>query len=299
MSSFCAINLFYLGFNSFLEGCGQIEKVAKFKLIAFISSSMLLIISLYFELGLMSLSLSFLPRILKDIYLVHFAFGKEFRLLARAKKMAGFSFISDVAPMQFRLAISGIFSFMQYSAMVPIVFVVLGPTQAGIIGVGLQLTSFVQQILTRWTHIQQPRMAKLVSIQKYTELNALVKTIQIVKIKLSVIMILSFILVFTLLEFLDLQILDRVPNFWIILMFLVAASAYGQVSIRVGYLRAFVEERAHVMSMAIAVINVVVCYTLLKFIGLYAVSFSYLLSMLFAALPWSELLVRKKRVSLN
>ena len=295
----CAIQLFYLGLNSFLEGCGQIERMEKFKLIAFILSSITLITALSFGLGLVSLCLSFLPRILKDVYLIHFLFDKEFKLLANTKNNNSFSFMTSVAPMQFRLALSGIFSYLQYNALVPIVFTILGPAQAGIIGVGLQVTSFVQQVLTRWTHIQQPQMAKLVSLKKFKELDTLINGIQAITIKLSAMIILAFILVFTILKAFEFQILDRMPNVVIFLMLIVAASAYGQVSIRVGYLRAFVEERAYVLSMTIAVVNVVICYALLELIGLYAVSCSYLFAILFVALPWSQFLVWGKKVELD
>ena len=295
----CAIQLFYLGLNGFLEGCGQIERMEKFKLIAFILSSITLIASLGLGLGLVSLCLSFIPRVLKDVYLIHFVFGKEFKLLACTKSSTSFSFMTSVAPMQFRLAISGIFSYLQYNALVPMVFTVLGPAHAGIIGVGLQVTSFLQQILTRWTHIQQPRMAKLVSLKKFSELDALVKGVQALTIKLSVLMILGFILLFTILKAFEVQILDRVPNFVVFLMLIVAASAYGQASIRVGYLRAFVEERAYVMSVISSVANAVICYVLLEHIGLYAVSFSYLFAILFVALPWSQFLVRRKKDELD
>jgi len=295
---FCAINLFYLGFNSFLEGCGQIEIISKLKLMAFIASGLLLGILLYFEFGLMSLPLSLLPKVFKDIYLMHYVFNKEFNLLIRAKKTSGFNFMSEVAPMQFRLAVSGIFSFMQYSVMAPMVFTVLGPVQAGIIGVGLQITSFVQQILTRWTHIHQPLMAKLVSTHKFTELDQLVINIQSVILKLSIILIIGFVLVFVLSKSLEFHILDRIPGFGIILLLIIAGCVYAQVAVRVGYLRAFVEERVHFMSISNAIFNVVLCYTLLKFIGMYAVPFSYLICMLFVALPWSQRLVLEKKSSL-
>lgn len=299
LCTLCSIQLFYLGLNSFLEGCGQIDKVEKYKLIAFVSSNVTLIVLLFFEIGLLSLAFSFLPKILKDVYLVHFVFGREFNLLASSERAENLKFKTDVAPMQFRLAISGIFSFLQYSAFVPLVFVILGPVQAGIIGVGLQITSFVQQILTRWTHTQQPKMANLASLKQFSELDALVNTIQRVQLKVSTIVILGFTIVYNLLNYFELKILDRVPSFWVIFVLLIAACAYGLLSIRIGYLRAFVEERAHVLSVTIAVINLLVCYMLLQFTGLFAVSTSYVISTLFVALPWSQVLVWKKRGELD
>ncbi len=291
----CSFQVYFLGLNGFLEGCGQIDVVEKWKLISFVVSSMVLIVCLVLGFGIMSLVFSTIPKVLKDIYLIKISFRKQFKLLSKQKQYEKLNFYKDVWPMQSRLAISSFASFFQYGIFVPLVFSILGPVQAGIIGVGLQITSFLQQIMSRWTYTQQPKMAKLASLRKFQELDKLVQIIGRINILLSVFVLFLYFIFYKILEILNLSILERIPGFWVLFILLLTACNYGYLFMLVGYLRAFVEERIHILSVTIAVLNAILCYAFLKHIGLYSVAISYFACITLVGIPWAKKLIMKKR----
>lgn len=293
-----SIQIFFLGLNSFLEGCGEIENVEKWRLISYVSSGITLIVCLIYGLGLSSLIFAALPRIIKDVFIIKYIYRGQFKVLKSTVSTTNINYREEVYPMQSKLALSGIFSYLQQGIFVPIIFSTLGPVEAGAIGVALQVTSFVQQILTRIVHINQPKLASLVAVRKYDEVDALILYVQRFTLKASLLVLIGFTFSYYFLELFDLEILERLPKFWIFFLLILSACAYGQLAILIGYLRSFVEEKVHLMSITSAGVNVLLCYIMIDRFGLFAVSVSYFVSIACVSLPWARKIVSEKKNTL-
>jgi hypothetical protein len=143
---FAAGNLWLLPFLSLLEGCDQFESTARFRLLQTLASSVAAWVMLaggghlWASPALSGVSLSLL---LAYLGWTRRQFLKPFY---RTPVAATLSWRQDLLPMQWRLALQGLFSYLSFPLYPALVFDAVGAVEAGRLGMTLQIVNAMQSL---------------------------------------------------------------------------------------------------------------------------------------------------------
>lgn len=84
----------------------------------------------------------------------------------------GMNWRREILPMQWRLALQGVVSYLVFSLLTPVMFHYHGPVVAGQMGMTLQLVLAVQSIASIWVLTKVPRFGMLVAQRDFGRLDA-------------------------------------------------------------------------------------------------------------------------------
>ena len=159
---FSSALLWCMPFLSLLEGCGQIEGVAKFKTFQTLFSNLGFWIAIILGFGLWAAPvLSFLAALICIYYLV----VTRRRFFKPFFKGANFSKVDwriEILPIQWRLGIQGVMNYFVFSLFTPVLFHYHGSIIAGRMGMTLQMVSALQSLASIWVTTKAPIFGALV-----------------------------------------------------------------------------------------------------------------------------------------
>jgi len=159
--------------TSILEGCNQVETINKFRLSQAIMGSLALWLTLGLGGGLWAAVVSAGANLLRDLYLILVQYRKFFGSFLRPRSGAGLSWTTDVLPMQWRLAVSGLVHYIAFYLFNPVMFHYHGAVVAGQMGMTWQVVSGLQMASMAWIQPNVPRFGILVARREYGELDRL------------------------------------------------------------------------------------------------------------------------------
>jgi O-antigen/teichoic acid export membrane protein len=169
--AFSAGSLWLLPFLSLLEGCDRFDSTARFRLLQTLVSSAALWIVLFSggQLWAMptfsGLSLSLL--------LVYLGWSQRqfFASFRKPPSRASLSWRYDLFPMQWRLALQGLFSYLSLPLYPVLIFAVEGAVSAGRLGMSLQIVSAMQSLALVLMSTRAPRLAIAVAQRQHDSLD--------------------------------------------------------------------------------------------------------------------------------
>lgn len=168
--AFSALNLWLTPFLSLLEGCNQMARVATFRLVQSLVSNLALWIALSSGFELWSLPIFSAASLMM---LLGFLAGAERRFFAVFKAHPTgprLSWKSDLLPMQWRLAIQGLFGYLGFPLFTIITYLSLGAVEAGRMGMTLQIMTGIQQFALVFLIARAPEFALLAAAGQREEL---------------------------------------------------------------------------------------------------------------------------------
>jgi hypothetical protein len=146
-----------------LEGCGQFVSVTKFRILQSVGNHFALWLALSLNLGLWSLALGSLFAVVAVGYYLIIS-NKSFFLVFYSKPAGEiFDWQRDLFPMQWRLALQGVFTYLSFPIYPTLVFSLNGPEEAGKIGMTLQIVSAIQSFGAVQLSSQGPTLAILIA----------------------------------------------------------------------------------------------------------------------------------------
>lgn len=176
-----ALNLLITPLFAVIEGSGRIAEVYQVRLLQSVIGILLGWIAMLFHQGLLAAPLLFLSNFfIGAIWLIRqnrwllislrtFIRQQKQRLLNTTR----FSWIQEVWPMQWRIAISWISGYFITQIYTPIVFYQYGPVLAGQIGVSLAVSTMLGFIAMIWLNTKIPLLGNLVAAQNWQKLDHL------------------------------------------------------------------------------------------------------------------------------
>jgi hypothetical protein len=167
-----AAALWFMPFLSLLEGCNEVARVAKFRLAQSVVSNLALWAALTAGFDLWSLPLFSavsLAMLLGFLGVVERRFFRIFRSPPRGEKL---HWKHDLLPMQWRLAIQGLFSYLSFPLFTIIVYLHAGAVEAGRMGMTLQIMSGIQSFSLVFLLARAPEFALLAAAGNRAELVA-------------------------------------------------------------------------------------------------------------------------------
>ena len=165
------LQLWILPFLAFLEGCGQVAHIYKFRLIQSIVSGCLMWAMLFLDGGLWITVVSVGTGLLVNIFFFwhnYLVFFKTFFLVNPTSKI---SWKSEIWPMQWRLACSGLVGYFMFSLYTPLMFHYYGPIVAGKMGMTWQIAGALGPLAIAWIDTKVPIWGVLIAKKKYSELD--------------------------------------------------------------------------------------------------------------------------------
>lgn len=169
-------------------------------------------------------------------------YRRFFRALLERNTDGDFDWFTELAPLQFRIAISWISGYFVFSIFVPAMFYFHGAEDAGRMGMTWALVSGLSGVASTWLQVQAPGFSMMVAKGNFGALDAAgwrTLLIGIMVFLMGAGIILSGLF---LLEMYRPELANRFISIWPITLFLVAECLHQISMVQSTYLRAFKQE---------------------------------------------------------
>ena len=169
-----AFNIFLVSMLSIAEGTGLVADVNKMRMYQALLAGVLAVIVLVSGFGLYATSaIAVSGTIIFSIF--SYKYFKNIILQSFINKNehndGGISWLHEIFPMQWRIALSWISGYFIYFVMTPIAFKYFGAAYAGQLGMSLTLCNMVMATGLAWISTKYPRWGVMVSNKQQVELN--------------------------------------------------------------------------------------------------------------------------------
>lgn len=166
-------SLWCLPFTGLLEGCGQIERVYRYRMIQAMLTNVCVWGVILCGGGLWAAAASAGFRCLSDLYFVVWKYRNFFRPFLSLPESDVLDWRTDIWPVQWRLAVGGLFSYFAYFLFVPVLFHFHTEKLAGQMGMTRQILITLQSAAQAWVQTRVPEFGSLIAKQKYEVLDQL------------------------------------------------------------------------------------------------------------------------------
>ena len=163
--------LWTLPWNALLEGCNQVTAVNRFRLCQAIVANLTVWAAISWGAGLWAAVATAAVRLAAELYFLAWRYRRFFRPFRRTAAGPGIDWQTDIWPMQWRIAISGTFSYFEYFLFTPVLFHYHGAVVAGQMGMTWTLITAVQGAALAWVQARAPLFGMLVAKRDYRELD--------------------------------------------------------------------------------------------------------------------------------
>lgn len=254
------VQLWVLPLTSLLEGCNQVAEVNRFRFVQVAAGTVALWAAIAMGAALWAAPINAAVRLLCDGTLICVRYRRFFSAFLRSTVGAQLVWRTDVWPMQWRLALSGIVNYFAFSMFNPVMFRYHGPAAAGQMGMTLQAIGGLQALAMVWITTRVPQLGALTAQRDYPALDRLWRRVSTISVTLFALGGLSLLgLVWVLYAWrlpIATRLLPPLPT-----ACLVAAGLLMQVSqCQTAYMRAHKQEPIVVMSVTTSIANAVVVW---------------------------------------
>ena len=243
-----ALLLWTQPFISLLEGCGQVATVNRFRLYQAIASSVILWLTLAAGGELWSAATFAAAKLALALYLLLIRHREFFRDFVRAPAGPRMAWRTEIWPMQWRLALSGVVNYFVFSLATPVMFHYHGAVVAGQMGMTRVIIDALGAMAMAWVYTKTPRFGSLIAKRSWDELDRLWYRNSLVSLMVLALGIVLLWLAVWYLGVLEPEIAARLLPPLPTALFLAAAFLH-QISVcQTAYLRAHKQEPILVMS---------------------------------------------------
>ncbi|MCH2126592.1 MAG: hypothetical protein MK165_17505 [Pirellulaceae bacterium] len=163
--------LWTLAFNALLEGCNQVASVNKFRVVQAVCANISVWTAIMLGAGLWAAVAATAARLLCDIYFLAIHYRHFFAVFLSRSKGPQLKWGTDIWPMQWRMAISALFSYFEFSIFTPVIFHYHTAEIAGRTGMTLTLIFVVQAAALAWVQTRAPQFGMLIAKREFDELD--------------------------------------------------------------------------------------------------------------------------------
>ena len=153
-----------------LEGCNQVVAVNRMRFLQSITGSISVWLSIATGLGLWTLVVSNLVRLIWELKIVYQEYGPMLTELASTPDEGHIDWRTEIWPLQWRLAVQSVCSYFATWFIVPVTFRFHGEILSGQIGLTWQLLTTVQAASLAWLQTRLPRFGALLASRNHRQL---------------------------------------------------------------------------------------------------------------------------------
>lgn len=210
------------------------------------------------------------------------------------------SYMKEIFPYQWKIALSWISGYFIFQLFNPVLFATKGAVVAGQMGMTVSVLSSIQAFAFSWQNTKIPLYSGFIALRKFDELdNVFNKTMrQMMGVWMALISVLYFGIWFldeTKLKIGNSILADRFLEFLPLTLMVIPMIINQYVSSWATYLRCHKQEPFLVNSIVIGTLCCISTFLFGRLFGLYGITIGYCCITAFVALPWSYLIFIKKK----
>lgn len=187
------LNFLISPYFSFLEGLGQVKEIAFLRLLQTIISLLLTWTLLFLKTKLFAAPVASLTAMVVLYFLFYIKYKETIHQCISYKLSEKISYIKEIFPLQWKLAVSWISGYFIFHLFIPLAFKFSGADIAAKMGTSLAVLNSILFVSISWIQTKTPIFSKLIATKKYLELdnlfNRTLKQSVLISILLSVIFI--------------------------------------------------------------------------------------------------------------
>ena len=287
--------LWCVPYYSFIEGCGHVRAVAAMQLRQAIAYAGLAWTAMVLHHGLFAPALVIAGQVGIGL---HFLFGHRrllFGLLRHSSREAAIQWRSEVWPFQWRIAVSWMCSYFTVQILIPILFALRGPVQAGQVGMSLSISGYISVLALAWTSTKATPFGSLIARGEFERLAQLFRRAIAQSMAVFAAIALLALAAVALLPAAAPRLAARmVPVSLFALLVMGAAANHFTQNLAI-LLRSFKQEPFLAQSLVVAALNIALAAVAIPKFGALGAALSYLLATGGAGLPIAWIVYRRAR----
>jgi len=301
ISCMSAWSLFTAPLFSFMTGLGLVKDMAKMNFYRTIFNTIILWGCLILGGKLYSMAFS---AIISAIYVLgYFATHKFFKILLgiwRTEVQEQVSYMKEIFPYQWRIALSWMSGYFIFNFMNPVIFAMVGSVAAGQFGMSINVLNQIRNFAMSWITTKVPLMSRLIELKEYFDLDKLFKKTVVQEILVCLILLCGFwIVIYAIREnqlafsgsVLSERFLDYLPLLFVSIPVVLQAVTDNMAT----YLRCHKKEPFLVISIVGGLASAASILIMGRFFGLYGITCGYSF-LTIAFFPWGYWIYKTKKV---
>lgn len=294
------IKLFQSPFNSILTGLGKVKEMSKISFFQQLLIPLSSWIGLVCGLKLYVVGIGYLISVLIwQVYVWKTGLIKILLNLAKVKITEKVSYVKEIFPYQWKIALSWISGYFVYQLFNPVLFAIEGPTVAGQMGLTISALSAIQALAMSWQNTKIPMYSGLIARKEYNVLDTLFnqtvkQMIIICSFLLSVFYIFIWFLNTTHLRLGDSILAERFLGYLPTFLLMIAIFLNQFVNSWATYLRCHKQEPYLVYSICSGIACCLSTLILGNLYGLYGVTIGYCIITI-VCVPWAYNIYKTKK----
>lgn len=296
-----AIKLFQSPFNSILLGIGKVKEMSEIGFYQQIVLPLSTWVGLVFGLKLYVVGIGYLLSVV--VWQVYLQFNSLDRIIVglwRTPRVCEVSYIKEIFPYQWKIAVSWISGYFIFQLFNPVLFATEGAVIAGQMGMTMHALNSVQAFSLSWLNTKVPLYSKFVALKNYKSLDSIFnKSLkQMVFVCFVLFVLFEFVILFlnyTNIRWADTVLADRFLGWLPTLIIMIPVFLNQFVGSWATYLRCHKQEPFLMNSVVMGVSCCLSTFILGKMYGLYGVITGYCLLTAFVSVPWGYWIYIKKK----
>jgi O-antigen/teichoic acid export membrane protein len=287
--------LWCIPYYSFIEGCGHVRAVAAMQLRQAVAYAALAWTAIVLHHGLFAPALVIAGQVGVGL---HFLFTHRrllFELLRHSPRAAAIDWRREVWPFQWRIAVSWMCSYFTVQILIPILFALRGPVEAGQMGMSLSIVGYMSVLALAWTSTKATPFGFLIARGEFERLAELFRrAVTQSMTAFAVIAACALAAVASLPAVLPRLSLRMVPVSLFALLILAAGANHLTQNLAI-LLRSFKQEPFLGQSLVVAALNILLAVAAIPKLGALGAALSYVFATAGAGLPLAWIIYRRAR----
>lgn len=211
------------------------------------------------------------------------------------------SYMKEIFPYQWKIALSWISGYFIFNLFNPILFATEGPVVAGQMGMTLQALNAISAFSLSWMNTKVPTYSRFIALQQYPELDYLFNKTLKQMLSICLVLLIMFFSVVAILRVSSFTIGgsvlgDRFLGYLPMLLMSIPILANQCINSWATYLRCHKQEPFLINSVVMGILCLLSAYFLGNAFGLYGLTIGYCSLITLISLPWAYFIFRNKKI---
>jgi hypothetical protein len=289
--------LWCVPYYSFLEGCGYVKAVAAMQLRQAIAAMLLAWTALVLHAGLFAPALVIVGYVGVGLHFLATHRRLLFGLLRHRARASGanmhIDWRSEVWPFQWRIAVSWMCSYFTVQALVPILFALRGPVEAGRVGMSLSVVGYMSVLALAWTSTKATPFGFLIARREFDRLLELFRRAAAQSMAAFGVIAACALAAVAVLPDISPHLAARMAPAPLFSLFVLGAAANHLAQNFAILLRSFKQEPFLWQSLTVAAVNILLAAALIPHLGISGAAFGYCTAMCAVGLPYALAIFRR------
>ena len=298
-----AANLFLAPIMAFITGIDKVKEVMKIRFYKNLIIPLVTCLGLILGFKLYVLGVASIATAIYNYSQISFTqLGEILRSIWKTKITEKVSYMKEIFPYQWKIALSWISGYFIFQLFNPVLFATEGPVVAGQMGMTLQILNAINALTMSWMNTKVPLFSRLIELKDYYQLDTIfMKTLKQVGV-VSIFLLSIFFFGVVFIHVTDFQIgkiklYNRILHEGPLLLMIGALLANMAVSSVATYLRCHKQEPLLIQSITMGVLTMLSTFLLGNAFGLYGITIGYFILCILVGLPWGIYLFKEyKRI---